>query len=588
MRPGHARVHTLEALEVRLFASATVFPLDADVFVETPRVTTWVRSVADRSREGIGRVLTSLAAPPGPPAPATAWANLIHLADLRQDPRFVDIDGVGYTSVVIDTGVDLSNSFFGPDNDHDGIADRILYQYDFADNDHDATDRNGHGTNVASILGSQSLSYPGVAPGAGLIVLKVFTDAGTGNFTMVERALQWVVDHVDRYNIVSVNLSLGDNRNYASPQRLYGISDEIERLASLSVKVVASAGNLFYRFNSATGVGYPAADANAIAVGAVFPAKIGAFTFSNGAEAYDSNPDVIAPFSQRRAGTTSLFAPGVQMYGAAIGGGISVYAGTSQAAPVVAGLAVLADQMADRFLGRRLTVPEFRVLLEETGQRILDGDDELDNVVNTGQTYTRVDALAMAVRIMAMGNPPTNSPPSLTSVATLTRARPGGAYVVTYDRLAAAAVASDPDGDPLQFRVERVLEGTLLKDGEVVTPGVTLLRSGESLVWIPATSRAGITAAFTIVASDSHAVSTPAVAVTIDAGPRAVGYTTRAERLTRFTPAPARTNETSPVLSLPGWMVGSRAADLRRDPPQVGFVAWVRLRGSDLRVGRYS
>ena len=29
--------------------------------------------------------------------------------------------------VVIDTGIDLNDPFFGPDADHNGVADRIVY-----------------------------------------------------------------------------------------------------------------------------------------------------------------------------------------------------------------------------------------------------------------------------------------------------------------------------------------------------------------------------------------------------------------------------------------------------------------------------
>ena len=41
-----------------------------------------------------------------------------------------------------------------PQCDGDGQADRIVYQHDFADNDYDASDHNGHGSNVASIAAS--------------------------------------------------------------------------------------------------------------------------------------------------------------------------------------------------------------------------------------------------------------------------------------------------------------------------------------------------------------------------------------------------------------------------------------------------
>src|SRR5690606_15228652 len=122
-----------------------------------------------------------------------------------------------------------------PDANNDGIADRIVYQYDFANNDNNATDYNGHGSNVSSIVASSDATYRGMAPGANVIHLKVFTDAGAGNFSYVEKALQWCVANAAAYNIASINMSLGDNANWSSAQSLYGISDELAALAAMDV-----------------------------------------------------------------------------------------------------------------------------------------------------------------------------------------------------------------------------------------------------------------------------------------------------------------------------------------------------------------
>src|SRR5947208_16637370 len=82
--------------------------------------------------------------------------SLIRLSDFRADPHFAGIDGRGETVVVIDTGIDLDHPFFGADANHDGAADRIIYSYDFSGgNDSDASDTVGHGSNGASIIGSQ-------------------------------------------------------------------------------------------------------------------------------------------------------------------------------------------------------------------------------------------------------------------------------------------------------------------------------------------------------------------------------------------------------------------------------------------------
>lgn len=328
---------------------------------------------------------------------------LVNLNDFQSDLRFASIDGSGYAAVVLDTGIDLDHPFFGADADGNGVADRIVFQYDFANGDGNASDVNGHGSNVASIVGSQDATYGGMAPGADIIALKVFTDAGSGLFSYIETALQWVVANASAYNIASVNMSLGDTANYAGPVQQYGIADELAALAAQDVIVVSSAGNGFYQFNSVQGVSYPAADPNSLAVGAVYDGVTGGWSYSSGAIAYSTTGDAIAPFSQRDDSLTDIFAPGAPITGANASGGIVTMHGTSQAAPHVTGIAVLAQQLAEQELGRRLTLAEFSDLIGMTGVSITDGDDENDNVANTGLDYARIDLLALAEAIVALG-----------------------------------------------------------------------------------------------------------------------------------------------------------------------------------------
>jgi subtilisin family serine protease len=98
------------------------------------------------------------------PALTRQSSSLIRLDAFRADPRFTGIDGRGFSSVIIDTGIDLNHPFFGPDNDGNGIADRIVFQHDFAHNDSNASDFNGHGSNVSGIVASGSGVHPGHGP----------------------------------------------------------------------------------------------------------------------------------------------------------------------------------------------------------------------------------------------------------------------------------------------------------------------------------------------------------------------------------------------------------------------------------------
>src|SRR5688572_11730775 len=81
----------------------------------------------------------------GHPGNAQA-AALLGLDELRAEAVTHDLDGRGLAVVVIDTGIDVNHPFFGPDGDGNGVADRIVYQWDFANKDADASDRTGHGS----------------------------------------------------------------------------------------------------------------------------------------------------------------------------------------------------------------------------------------------------------------------------------------------------------------------------------------------------------------------------------------------------------------------------------------------------------
>jgi hypothetical protein len=372
--------------------------------------------------------LTGLGANSGDVQPALVQSrSLINMNEFRADPRFAGIDGHGFSSVIIDTGIDLNHPFFGPDAESNGIADRIVFQYDFSgSNDTSASDVDGHGSNVASIVASQDATYTGMAPGSSIIALKVFTDSGSGSFADVEEALQWVVANAATYNIASVNMSLGDSANYNSPTSLYGLGDELAALAAENVIVVSAAGNDYFQFQT-QGVSYPAADANSLAVSAVWDSNNGGpITWSDGARDNSTGADRITSFSQRSTTMTTIFAPGAFITGANQSGGTVTYAGTSQASPHIAGIATIAQQLATQVLGHRLSMTEFGSLLKSTGASIFDGDDEDDNVTNTQQNYQRVDMLALGDAIWGMAIPGTDLEGTSFSVSPVNLRAAGG------------------------------------------------------------------------------------------------------------------------------------------------------------------
>lgn len=465
---------------------------------------------------------------------------LLGLDRFRADSRFAGINGRGSSVVIIDTGINASHPFFGPDANRDGVSDRIVYRYNFATNSATAGDADGHGSNVASIVGSSDSTYAGVAPGVNIIALGVSDASGSMSVRNIERALQWVVANVNQFNIVGVNMSLGDpNSNFSSSISMpgWGLGDELAALAARNVITVAAAGNSYFSFQR-EGVSYPAADPNVLAVGAVYAGDIGGVSYGSGARATTTGADRLTPFSQRSTTIQTIFAPGAPITGAAgTGSGLVTMHGTSQASPQVAGTVALAQQLAQQYLGRRLTLNEFRNLLTTSSTRITDGDDERDNVAHTNKQYLRLNIPALANAILAMSSnapanppanpsnpaPPTPAPPPTPPAPPAPPSQPNRAPTMvnpgvlvgmpmnsqrelTYSFLRSALGAADADGDAISLRVLDVVSGRLTKAGHnlPVSGAGRGIIAGESLTWAAPTNRQGVSVMFTGLAVDSR------------------------------------------------------------------------------------
>lgn len=308
------------------------------------------------------------------------------------------VDGSGLTAAVLDTGINP---------DHVDFAGRIPAQKNFTNDnggdENNARDGNGHGTNVGGIIAADG-DHKGIAPGANIIPLKVLADNGSGSFAFVDKALQWVLDNHENFNISVVCMSLGDGGNYTSDGNLSNdsIRQKIEKLRQKKVAVVIAAGNDYFSHNSVQGMGYPGIIKECISVGAVFDAEEGGFSYRSGAKAFSSRAGQITPFSQRlhqsvnRTTRTDIFAPGAPVTSSGINGpqGESTQHGTSQATPVVAGLILLMQDFHKRVTGELPEVNDLVTWLRRGAVKIHDGDDEDDNVEHTGLHFLRADALS--------------------------------------------------------------------------------------------------------------------------------------------------------------------------------------------------
>ncbi len=312
------------------------------------------------------------------------------------------VSGKGLAAAVLDTGLNTT---------HVDFAGRIPAQRNFTSdnggNPDDATDGQGHGTNVAGIIAAGA-DHIGLAPGANIIPLKVLGNAGGGSFEGIDQALGWVVANRERFNISVVCMSLGDGGNYTDDRafaasRVHGaIQQKIRALREARVAVVIAAGNDYFKHRSKQGMSFPGILRECVSVGAVYDSDMGQFSYGGGAIAFSTRAGQITPFSQRlhpttnRATYTDVFAPGAPVTSSGINGphGESTQHGTSQATPVVAGLILLMQEFWRKATGELPTVEDLVTWLRRGGFQIIDGDDEHDNVEHTHLTYIRVDALS--------------------------------------------------------------------------------------------------------------------------------------------------------------------------------------------------
>lgn len=249
------------------------------------------------------------------------------------------IDGAGVVVGIIDTGIDGT---------HSALAGKILSFKDFtAEQAQTPTDTQGHGTHVAgTVAGSQGV---GVAPGARLIIGRVFDTNGGTTEEVLLNGMQWMLDPdgIAETNDGPrlINNSWGSND---SVDKTFWVA--VENWVTAGILPVYAAGN-----NGMWGgkVGTPAAFPHSWAVAATTSTDALAYFSSQGPIAWDGVP-LMKP---------DIAAPGDKIISCKIGGGLVSNSGTSMACPHVAGVAALMYQ-ADP----TLTIDQVRLIAEETAK----------------------------------------------------------------------------------------------------------------------------------------------------------------------------------------------------------------------------
>ena len=219
-----------------------------------------------------------------------------------------------------------------------------------------------HGTHVSGITAGRSNGvFTGVAPGASIIAIQVFTrfndtsaggtvcNAGPGGTCVLAfssdiiSGLQRVIALRTTYNIAAVNMSLGGGK-YTG----YCDSDtrkpSIDSLRSYNIATVISSGNSSYTDS----LGAPGCISSAVSVGAT------------------TDADLVSSYSNS-ASFLSMLAPGSSINSSVPAASYSSYNGTSMAAPHVAGAWALMRQARPTAV-----VSDVYTALVNTGLPILD------------------------------------------------------------------------------------------------------------------------------------------------------------------------------------------------------------------------
>jgi len=305
----------------------------------------------------------------------------VHAVDawsIRRDPVGTPaLTGRGIVIAIIDTGVDYEHPDLGGGL---GPGFKVIGGYDFVNRDADPMDDMGHGTHVAGIAAGKGdynrngIYEPqlgevwGVAPDASILAYKVLDENGSGTTGAIIAALDRALDPdgdgdlADRADVA--NLSLGSM--FGGPDD--PVSQAADRAVDAGMVVVASAGNSGPAYRT---IGSPAAARSVIAVGAVYKQDY------TGSYWQDQDPrrNQIVSFSSRGPGAYSSMKPDLVAPGALIGSarfdhtykkGKHPYygpyldkahvqlAGTSMAAPVVAGAAALVRQAQPHLSARQV------------------------------------------------------------------------------------------------------------------------------------------------------------------------------------------------------------------------------------------
>ena len=250
---------------------------------------------------------------------------------------------------VIDSGVDYNHPDLaaniwtnpgeiagdGMDNDSNGYIDDVR-GWDFAYNDNDPMDVDGHGTHVSGTIaakGNNSVGVIGVAwDKAKIMPLRFLDDTGSGATSNAILA----IDYATANGVKLTNNSWGGG-GYS--QALY---DAIQTAGEQGALFIAAAGNSSQTNEQTIPIALPIGLPIPVPIIPITPAYPASYDLPNivSVASTDHN-DQYSSFTNYGATSVDLAAPGSDIYSTLPGGTYGSLSGTSMASPHVAGVAAL-------------------------------------------------------------------------------------------------------------------------------------------------------------------------------------------------------------------------------------------------------
>ena len=295
--------------------------------------------------------------------------DLVHARDVHA----AGITGRGSIVAVLDTGID---------SDHPDLADDLVEQQCFCTNADGSgccpggrteasgpgagEDEQGHGTHVAGIItGGGRVAPRGMAPDADIISVRVLDKTGAAaSANQLLKAFDWIIGTQRSVRIVNTSLVFGSFPGQCDGSNAFtaALAQAVNILRSRGTLTVSSAGNAGNKAET----GAPACLSGAIGVGAVYDGNVGTVSF--GCTDASTAADKIACFSNSSS-AVDLLAPGAAISSSGMGGGVAGFAGTSQAAPHVAGAIALMLQAKPS-----ATADEIEAALKASGRPLTDSN----------------------------------------------------------------------------------------------------------------------------------------------------------------------------------------------------------------------